>query len=259
MKKRTAISVLIVLAVMLVAGLVFVFYSRVSNPWGAATIGSIPAPAGFKREAAASGSYSEFIRSIPLKKRGAPVLLYKGGKANFQFLSTGVVDWPLISNDEQCADVTMRIRAEYFYKTGQYSKIVFKDSGGKQFAYRGGASRKSFESYLRTVYGNCYTGSVYKETKPRAIKDVKPGDVLVYPARKGRKYGHAILVADVARSRSGKVAIMCVEGNTPARSIHVLRNPLNPFRNPWFVLNGDEEVIRAVPFTFHKDELRYYQ
>lgn len=257
--KRPVKRLLLALAIILILGLALAFYSFVSNPWGATSIGSIPAPAGFKREVAAPSSYTEFLRSIPLKKRGTPVLLYKGGKANFQFLSTGVVDWPLISNDEQCADVTMRIRAEYLFQSGQYSKIVFKDSSWKPYQYKGGASKKSFESYLRTIYGNCYTGSVYKETKPRAIKDVKPGDVLVYPARKGRKYGHAVLVADVARSRNGKVAIMCIEGNTPARSIHVLRNPLNPLRNPWFILKGDEKLINTVPFVFHENELRYYE
>ena len=69
--------------------------------------------------------------------------------------------------------------------------------------------------------------------------------------------GHAILVADVARSKSGKVAIMCVEGNTPAREMHIVRNP-NPLRNPWFFLDEDDETIWISVFHFKKDELRHY-
>ena len=110
---------------------------------------------------------------------------------------------------------------------------------------------------MRGVYGACSTFSLYQETKPRAIQDVMPGDVLVYPARPGRKYGHAVMVVDVARSRSGKVAIMCIEGNTPAREKHLVRNP-NPLHNPWFILNEGDEAIQISVFRFNKDELRHY-
>ena len=70
------------------------------------------------------------------------------------------------------------------------------------------------------------------------------------------KYGHALIVVDVAK-KGTKVAIMCAEGNTPARDKHVVRN-LNPLNNPWFIFDGSEENLFVSVFHFNKDELRHY-
>lgn len=254
MKKK--IFLLLLVALIGVGG--WLWYSaQTSNPWNAATLGDIPAPSGYTRVPAEPGSYTAYIRELPLKGRGAKVMLYTGGEANYQSLSTGVIDQDILSNDEQCADVTMRLRAEYLWRKGRYGEISFRNVNGKQMRYSGGSSRKAFEAYMRQVYGSCNTFSVYHETTPRAIKDVRPGDVLVYPARNGAKYGHAVFVADVAKNSSGKIAIMCVEGNTPAREKHVVRN-INPLRNPWFILDEDDETIWVSAFHFNKDELRHY-
>ena len=234
----------------------FIILMFVSNPWNAKMIGEVPCPMGYSR-ISAEDSYTEFLRDLPLKKRGSFVHLYTGGIARLQFLSAGVVDMPILSNSEQCADMAMRIRAEYLFKEGRYGEIRFTDVNGKRQAYEAGFSREAFEKYLRHVYGVCNTASVYKETKARELKDVQPGDILVYPSRQKGRYGHAILVADVARNKSGKLAILCVEGNTPAREAHIVRNP-NLFRNPWFVLNDGDEVIHISVFHFNKEELRCY-
>ena len=50
---------------------------------------------------------------------------------------------------------------------------------------------------------------------------------------------------------------MCLEGNTPAREKHLVRN-LNPLRNPWFILSEGDEAIQISVFRFNKDELRHY-
>lgn len=234
----------------------FIILMFVSNPWNAKRIGEVPCPMGYTR-LSAEDSYTVFLRELPLKKRGSLVHLYTGEIARLQFLSAGVVDIPVLSNSEQCADMAMRIRAEYLFREGRYDEISFTDVNGKRQVYKGGSSREAFEKYLRHVYGVCNTASVYKETKTREIKDVRPGDILVYPSRQKGRYGHAILVADVARNKSGKLAILCVEGNTPAREAHIVRNP-NLFRNPWFVLDDNDEVIHISVFHFNKEELRHY-
>ena len=84
-----------------------------SNPWKAKTIGDIPVPAGFSRVEAVEGSYADFLRRQPLKEKGAKIELFTGGNANYQWLGAAVIDNTLLSNYEQCADVTMRLRAEY--------------------------------------------------------------------------------------------------------------------------------------------------
>lgn len=254
MKKRNCIILTII--GILVVGLAIILFTLISNPWNAKRLGDIPCPVGYTR-VATDDSYATFLRDLPLKRRGSLVHLYNGRLARLQFLSAAVLVLPVLSQNEQCADMTMRIRAEYLWKTEQYGKINFKTISGKDQWYTGGASRRKLESYLRNVYGYSNTASVYNETKTRAIKDVQPGDVLVYPSRRKGWYGHAVLVADVARNKSGKIAILCVEGNTPAREAHVVRN-MNPFRNPWIILDGDEDEIYVNVFRFKRDELRHY-
>ena len=228
----------------------------ISNPWNAKHIGDIPCPAGYSR-VSSNDSYTGFLRDLPLKKRGAFVHLYNDKLARFQFLSAGVVDMPIISKDEQCADITMRIRAEYLWGNGRYNDICFTSIGGKEQHFTGGSSRVAFEKYMRTVYGTCNTASVFHETQERALKEIQPGDILVYPSRQKGAYGHAVLVVDVARNELGRVAVLCVEGNTPAREAHVIRN-LNPFHNPWFVLSEKADSHYISVFRFNKNELRHY-
>ncbi len=250
-KVLKVIGVLALLAVVTV-GIVW-WCSRTSNPWKARTVGDISAPVGYTR---VEGSYAEFMRRLPLKKRDSKVQLYTGGEANFQFLSAGVIDLPLLSNSEQCADMTMRLRAEYLFSQGRYSEIKFRDVNGNTLRYQGGSSRKALEKFLKRAYGVCSTFSVSRETEPRPVSEVQPGDVLVYPARKLEGMGHALIVIDVAR-KGNKVAVMCAEGNTPAREAHIVRN-LNPMENPWFFFDGDESTLWVSVFHFGKKELRHY-
>ena len=203
----------------IIAGAAAFAWHYSSNPWRASRVGEIPTPVGFKREEA--NDYTGFLRSLPMKKHGSKVRLYTGGKARLQFLSLGVIDLPLLSNSEQCADVTMRIRAEYLWKSGQYARIDFKDVNGQRHPYKGGSSRDAFERYLKATYDRSNTESVYKEPRQRSFGEVQPGDIFVYPSRRKGAYGHAVLVADVAKNRSGRTAVLCLEGNTPAREAHV--------------------------------------
>ena len=233
------------------------FLSGGGDPVTAACLGDIPAPVGYEREDAPEGSYTEFLRSQRLLPHGAKVHLYSGKVAPFQWISSGVIDRKLISEYEQCADVVIRIRSEYFWKTQQLDSLRFTDVNGVEHTYDGGSFRWKFKSYLEQVYKTCNTESVYRETSPRAIRDVQPGDILVYRSRRKGRLGHAVLVADVARNPDGKVAILCVEGNTPAREMHIVRN-LNSFRNPWFFPDVAGDIIRLSVCSFKKDELRHY-
>ena len=252
MKKVLKVIGVLILLGIVAAGIVW-WYSRTSNPWNVKTVGDVPAPVGYTR---VNGSYAVFMRKLPLKNRGSRVQLYTGGDAGLQWLSAGVVDIPVLSNSEQCADMTMRVRAEYLFSQGRYSEIRFQDVNGHTLQYHGGSSHKALEKYLKNAYGVCSTFSVSRETESRPVSEVQPGDVLVYPARKMRGMGHALIVVDVAR-KGKKVAVMCAEGNTPARELHIVRN-LNPVENPWFFFDGDEGTLWVSVFHFGKNELRHY-
>ena len=91
---------------------------------------------------------------------------------------------------------------------------------------------------------------------------MQPGDLFVYAAVDrpgGHKYGHAVMVVDVAQNpQTGKKAFLLAEGNTPARSIHVMRNLENPFRSPWFILDDNADILLLSVFLFKSNELHYY-
>ena len=258
MKIIKKVIILIVLIAIVIIGYVtwILLGSKTSNPNNYETIGEIPTPWGYERIKGDDAAYSEFLRSLPLKGRGADVMLYTGGRSRFQSLNYAVVDIPLLSNAEQCADVCMRLWAEYLFHTGQ--RIRFQDVNGKTLAYSGGSSRKAFERYLRNLYGVASTFSLSREMKTRRLSDMQPGDVFVYPARYGQKYGHAVMVVDVAVNKNGEKAFLLAEGNTPAREIHVMRNFENPFRSPWFMLDEDADNLILSVFYFKATDLKHF-
>ncbi|MBR1426748.1 MAG: hypothetical protein IJ581_04775 [Paludibacteraceae bacterium] len=260
---RSGIYILFILCgIVAVVGYYFIYLNRDNNPHNAKTIGEIPLPMGYTRLPANEGSYATWLRSLPLKPRGTKVHLYNSTKpSNYQWLSAAVVDIPLLSDDEQCADVCMRMRAEYLYQTKQYDKIHFTALNGEQMSYTGGIDRKAFEKYMRKVFGGCNTTSMRESLKTRELKDLQIGDIFVYPHRKvagKNRYGHAVMVADMAvNTRTGKKAFLLIEGNTPARDIHIVRN-LNRFHNPWFYLNEEDEILRLNVFKFSRTDVRYF-
>lgn len=263
-KKRSAAAKIfgILTAILLVAVLGYAWFyhnTQISNPHNYNTIGDIPVPYGYERIDGNDAAYSAFLRSLPLKGKGARVMLYTGDTANYQFLSYAVVDLPILSNAEQCADACMRLRAEYLFQRGRYGEIRFNDINGKTMKYTGGSSRKEFEKYLRKVYDVANTFSLSRELQQRPLAEIQPGDVFVYAVadRPGNQYGHAIMVVDVARNpRTGKKMLLLAEGNTPARSIHVMRNLGHPFRSPWFTLDENTDKLRLSVFRFNANELR---
>lgn len=254
-------SLLIILSALSVVLVLYIASIYVSNPRNSKTIGDIPLPRGYTRVDVAENSFAAWLRHLPLKSRGTSLRLYSGGKANLQWLSAGVVDMPLLSNDEQCADVCMRLQSEYLFKNGQYDKISFTALNGKKLTYTGGADRKAFESFMKRVFGSCNTTSLCSSLPSRRLEDMQIGDMFIYPHRKvhGRNhYGHAVLVADMAINNcAGKKIFLLVEGSTPACDIHILRN-LNPFRSQWFSLDEEAERMRFNVFRFSNKELMYY-
>lgn len=240
----------------------FLYFNRTSNFHNAKTIGEIPLPNGFVRVPAEANSFAEYLRSLPLKSRGAKVYLYNSSRiANYQWLSSGVVDLPLLSNDEQCADVCMRLYAEYLFSHGRYSDICFTALDGEQLKYEGGDNRKAFEKFMRQVFGRCNTTSLYSSLAERKLEDMQVGDMFIYPHHRsyGRSYyGHAIMVVDMAiNPQTEEKIFLLVEGNTPARDIHILRNK-NPFRNPWYKLDADADVIQLLCYRFQNNQLRHF-
>lgn len=225
-------------------------------------VGDISVPSGYERIEGLDKEYSEFLRSVPVKPKGTKVTLFEDGeKAKFaNAVSCAVIDLPLLSNAEQCADACMRLRSEYLFRHGKYGRICFHDNAGIPFQYLGGRCRKAFDVYMRTVYNVANTTSLCKELPNRELKDVQPGDILVYKVRPGRKYGHAILVLDVAQNtKNGKKMVMLAEGCTPACDIHILANLKSPGKSPWFSWDDKADVQYFNCFKYYGNELRHFK
>ena len=58
--------------------------------------------------------FYKFLCSLPRKERMAEIMNYEGEDAGMSYYKYCVIDFPLLSPVEQCADVCMHLRAEYF-------------------------------------------------------------------------------------------------------------------------------------------------
>ena len=257
---RIIICLLLISAVIVLGIYVWkVFDIEKSNPYSYVTIGDIPMPDGYERVDGEDPEFGQFLRSLPLKPKGAIIKYYWGVIADLQELNYAVVDLPLLSNAEQCADVCMRLRAEYLYSKGRFSDIHFLDVQGNTLNYSGGKTRDAFEKYLCKVFNVANTYSLCQEMKPRSLTEIQLGDVFVYPAN-SQRYGHAVMVVDVALNhKTGSKAIILVEGFMPARSIHVMRNWDDSHNSPWFILDETSDYQTFSLFQFNVTDLKCFQ
>ena len=238
-----------------------------TRPWplrGAA--GTIEArfvpPAGFHRLPAAPGSFAAFLRGLPLRPEGTPVLLFDGRPKGNQTAHVAVIDIDVGRRDlQQCADAVMRLRAEYLRSAGREDAICFRFTGGQDApwsSWREGrrpavhgddvawsahgqpdAGYASFRRYLDVVMSYAGTASLAKELVPvRDPRRVEPGDVYI----RGGFPGHAIIVVDVAVAADGRRVLLAAQSYMPAQDPHVLRAPGSPHA-PWYEATADGALV----------------
>jgi uncharacterized protein DUF4846 len=214
---------------------------------GADTIASrLAPPPGYKRIVAAPGSFAEWLRYLPLKPDGAPVLLFDGKPKPNQNLHAAVIDIDVGKRDlQQCADAVIRLRAEYLYAGGaaERARIAFNFTSGDRVGFgrwaegwrpvvagnrvswqRNGAhgsDRAQFGAYLEKIFTYAGSKSLERELVPVGARKVEGGDVFV----QGGFPGHAVIVVDAAEDPNGRRVMLLAQSFMPAQSIHVLKNP----------------------------------
>jgi len=252
------------------------------HPWLAAsrapaeTLASrIPPPAGFVRVPAEAGSWAEWLRALPMKPAGAPVLLYTGRPKGRQDVHAAVVDIDVGKRDlQQCADAVMRLRAEWQWSAGRQREIAFNFTGGGRVDFtrwaEGGrpsedgkrwsgsgkadASYASFRRYMDQVFVMAGTYSLERELRPVPLADMRIGDVFI----KGGFPGHAVLVADLAENAQTKERrYLLLQSYMPAQEIHVLKNPSDADGSPWYRTDFGNELVTP-EWTFAKGSLRRF-
>jgi hypothetical protein len=222
-------------------------------------IGEIPLPTGYKR-LPASG-FSNWLRQIPLKS-DKTVYLYNGQPKRNQLAQYAVLDISRGDKDlQQCADAVIRLYAEYYYSSGQFSRIAFHATDGtlmdyvsytkgyrfvakgnqlqKQLIAKPGDSPALFHAYLESLFSYAGTLSLSRELSPVTdSRSLKPGDIFIH----GGSPGHAVIVADVAVNPAGEKIFLLAQSYMPAQDIHVLQNPLGA-SSPWYTVKASGPLL----------------
>lgn len=236
-----------------------------------------PAPSGYARMAADSASFGYYLRHLPLKPPGSPVLLFNGVEKGNSGAHVAVVDMEIGNRDlQQCADAIMRLRAEYLFARGEYSEIHFNLTNGFRTDYtrwREGYRVKvsgntcayvkstsysdayaEFRKYLDFVFTYAGTLSLAKELNPIPLAELQPGDIFI----QGGSPGHAVLVADVAVNTMGEKVFLLVQSYMPAQEIHLLCNPVSESLSPWYEINPGQELLITPEWSFDWSSLKRF-
>jgi hypothetical protein len=248
-------------------------YGWLSGPDAAQALSArIAPPAGYERVAVERGGFAEWLRSLPLKPGRPPVRLFDGREKARQDVHHAVVDMDVgARNLQQCADAVIRLRAEYLYAQGRADAITFNFTSGDRVPYarwragerpvvRGArvawtkgaapdATRAGFRRYLDAVFTYAGSYSLRRELAPAS--GVPAGsDVFV----QGGFPGHAVLVVDVARERTGGRAVfLLAQSYMPAQEVHVLRNLERPDLDPWYPADFGDRLVTP-EWTFAKED-----
>lgn len=218
---------------------------------------SVPPPRGFKRVAAESGSFAAWLRSLPMKPKGASVMLFNGAEKLNQRAHEAVFDIDVGKRDlQQCADAIMRLRAEYLYSQNRLKDIAFNFTNGKRVAFTRRYKKRdyqSFRKYMTLIFAYAGTYSLERELKKVALADMEIGDIFI----KGGFPGHAVLVADMAvNPQTGDKRFLLLQSYMPAQDIHILRNPADP-STPWYDIDIGDTLVTP-EWVFNANQLKRF-
>jgi len=246
-------------------------------PPGEALQNRITPPKGFTRKKAEAHSFGYWLRRLPLKPLGSPVMLYNGRLKSSQNIHVAVVDIDVGKRDlQQCADAVMRLRAEYLYAQNRLHDIRFNFTGGTPVSFsrwsrgerphvsgrrtswrsgaRKGRDRKNFMRYMTMIFSYAGTYSLSRELKSIKPGALRVGDVFI----KGGFPGHAVIVADMASNPNGsEKRFLLIQSYMPAQDMHVLKNPLSQDGSPWFELPKGGQLITP-EWTFEVSQLKRF-
>jgi Domain of unknown function (4846) len=241
---------------------------------GATVSERILLPDGFKRNIYEEGTFQHYLQQYKLKEFGSKIINYDGNEYVYQSGHVGILEVPVPGNGlQQCADALIRIRAEYLWESDRKDEIGFKFTSGHYcswFKYAQGYrprvngskvsfhkialanfSKENFYKYLNLIYMYAGTQSLNNElSKVRSVDNVNVGDMLIYPGSPG----HVILVVDKAENSNSKKLFIFAQGNTPAQSVHIIKNLNDLNVGPWYDIESG--VYLEIP-TYYFNEVKF--
>ena len=234
-------------------------------------------PNGFKRIITKPNTFENYLQNFKLKPINSKVHLFNGELKNNQQIHSAILDINVGKRDlQQCADATMRLRAEFLFAQNRFNDIHFKFTNGFNVEYskwrkayrlnvkannvswyktnKESISYKSFQKYMQWIFMYAGTLSLSKELKSIEIYEIKIGDIFI----KGGSPGHAVIIVDIAKNDSGEVIFMIAQSYMPAQEIHVLKNFNNQRISPWYTTKN-LETLHTPEWDFTKNNLRRFQ
>jgi hypothetical protein len=107
-------------------------------------------------------------------------------------------------------------------------------------------SDDNFYKYLNLLYMYSGTLIMYNELlKINNSKDLKIGDMLI----KAGSLGHIVMICDEVVNNRGDKLYLPFQGNTPAQSVHLVKNLEDSSISPWYQLEKGI-VIPVSNYTF---------
>lgn len=223
----------------------------------------IQPPPNYERTELLTNTFAYWLRSLPLKPGNPPVCLFNAQPKAYQNGHYAVVDINTGSkNLQQCADVIIRLYAEYLFAKKQFDKINFMLTNGVFVNFRKwinglrprvngntvtwhkqaaiDSSRKTLIDYLQFIFMYAGTYSLNKQlTKEVSINEIKPGDIIIQPGFPG----HAVLVLDMAKNTtSNEKVFLLSQGFMPAQDFHILKNFNDPTLSPWYKIDRSHSL-----------------
>lgn len=222
-----------------------------------------PTPPGYTRVKVPPGSFSEWLRTLPMAPEGTPAKSFDGKEtlaADDDYLA-GVVAIDTGNPDlQQSSDVIIRLHAEYLWSRGEKDKISYLSATklnmplsrwekGQRLIPNGPnvfwvikgkpaeVDHAEFRKYLDAVFNWANSTSLSPRSTPLTEpKDLVAGDFFLQSGEPN----HVAVVLDVADKPSGERVALLGQARNPAESIHVVR----PGKaTPWFSVRPPVPVL----------------
>ncbi|HEX2870782.1 MAG TPA: DUF4846 domain-containing protein [Polyangiaceae bacterium] len=222
-----------------------------------------PTPPGYTRVKVTAGSFSEWLRTLPMAPEGTPTKSFDGKEtlaADDDYLA-GVVAIDTGTPDlQQSSDVIIRLHAEYLWSRGEKDKISYLSATklnmpfsrwekGQRLIPQGPnvfwvikgkpseVDHPEFRKYLDAVFNWANSTSLSpRSTAVEEPKDLVAGDFFLQSVEPN----HVAVVLDVAEKPSGERVALLGQARNPAESIHVVR----PGKaTPWFSVRPPVPVL----------------
>jgi hypothetical protein len=188
----------------------------------------------------------------------------------------GVLNWRLLGAEEQCADIALRLLAEYAWDSGVEIAPHFRSLSGDEIrwdrwlhgryatntdqtaiVYREGAhrenNREEFDRFLSFVMMYTNTASMSRDWPQIDESELRIGDVIIQPHCTGPGMGHLSVVVDACVDPKGNHRFIFVDGYTPAR-LPVVRQRIVGDRNSAWMTIAEYLTLqeRFGPGKFHR-------